>query len=143
MELFHVCWQWVGSPIWVLTAQVYLSPSLCFCRSSHSWPCIFQWMEARRQSPTCPVCKSVIDKERLIPLYGRGNSSGADPRYTDSITPFVVYSLCHAPHEVSVPFWAVTLSVVALSVVGCQLWLIADSFSVNLWKILVPTHRCV
>ena len=61
-----------------------------------SWPCIFQWMEARRQSPTCPVCKSVIDKERLIPLYGRGNSTGADPRYTDPATPFCTgHSLPH------------------------------------------------
>ncbi|XP_003387784.3 PREDICTED: E3 ubiquitin-protein ligase RNF185-like [Amphimedon queenslandica] len=37
-------------------------------------------MEARPQdTPTCPVCKSVIDKEKLIPLYGRG-SDQKDPR---------------------------------------------------------------
>ena len=37
-----------------------------------------QWMESR-QSPTCPVCKAVISKDKLIPLYGRG-SENKDPR---------------------------------------------------------------
>ena len=38
-----------------------------------------QWMESRPNSATCPVCKAVIDKEKLIPLYGRG-SENKDPR---------------------------------------------------------------
>ena len=43
-------------------------------------PRFIQWMEARSTAPTCPVCKSVIDKERLIPLYGRGSADKTDPR---------------------------------------------------------------
>ena len=43
--------------------------------------CNSQWMEARPDSTTCPVCKSAIDKERLIPLYGRGSDTQEDPRY--------------------------------------------------------------
>ena len=39
-------------------------------------------METRpHDTPTCPVCKSVIDKEKLIPLYGRGSTNQSDPRY--------------------------------------------------------------
>ena len=37
-------------------------------------------MESRPNNPTCPVCKSVIQKEKLIPLYGRGSSDKKDPR---------------------------------------------------------------
>ena len=41
-------------------------------------------MESRPNSATCPVCKAVIDKEKLIPLYGRG-SGNKDPR--DNVPP--------------------------------------------------------
>eukprot|EP00731_Ephydatia_muelleri_P023677 Em0015g1260a len=57
--------------------------SLCghlFC-----WPCIHKWMETRSSSATCPVCKSAIDKDRLIPLYGRGTAKQEDPR--DNVPP--------------------------------------------------------
>ena len=37
-------------------------------------------MESRPNNPTCPVCKSVIDKDKLIPLYGRGATDKSDPR---------------------------------------------------------------
>lgn len=39
-------------------------------------------MESRPNNPTCPVCKSKIERERLIPLYGRGANDKVDPRYT-------------------------------------------------------------
>lgn len=38
-------------------------------------------METRSSSATCPVCKSAIDKDRLIPLYGRGTAKQEDPRF--------------------------------------------------------------
>ena len=37
-------------------------------------------MEARPNNPTCPVCKSVIHKDKVIPLYGRGTADQQDPR---------------------------------------------------------------
>lgn len=40
-----------------------------------------QWLEARGNNATCPVCKAAIDKERLVPIYGRGNEGQEDPRY--------------------------------------------------------------
>ena len=45
----------------------------------HVVPLYSQWMEARPNSATCPVCKAVIDKDKVIPLYGRG-SENKDPR---------------------------------------------------------------
>lgn len=55
------------------------------CGHLFCWPCIHRWMEARSENPTCPVCKSVIDRDRLIPLYGRGSTNQADPR--DKVPP--------------------------------------------------------
>ena len=37
-------------------------------------------MEMHRSEPTCPVCKSVINKDKLIPIYGRGTEK-KDPRF--------------------------------------------------------------
>lgn len=52
--------------------------SLCghlFC-----WPCILQWLETRPNRQECPVCKAGIDRDKVIPLYGRGSTSKEDPR---------------------------------------------------------------
>ena len=52
---------------------------LSFCGHLFCWPCIHQWLEARADNPTCPVCKSSISREKLVPIYGR-NSPRTDPR---------------------------------------------------------------
>ncbi|XP_055601601.1 E3 ubiquitin-protein ligase RNF185-like [Uranotaenia lowii] len=49
------------------------------CGHLFCWPCIHQWINGYRN--TCPVCKSSISKEKVIPLYGRGGSK-EDPRKT-------------------------------------------------------------
>ena len=41
----------------------------------------FQWLETRPNRQICPVCKAGISKDKVIPLYGRGNTDGKDPRY--------------------------------------------------------------
>ncbi|XP_049823528.1 E3 ubiquitin-protein ligase RNF185 [Aethina tumida] len=54
--------------------------SLCghlFC-----WPCLHQWLETRPNRQVCPVCKSAISKEKVVPLYGRGSKKTGDPRET-------------------------------------------------------------
>ncbi|PAV65250.1 hypothetical protein WR25_06654 [Diploscapter pachys] len=51
--------------------------SLCghlFC-----WPCLVQWLDTRPNRQLCPVCKSAIDKDKVIPIYGRGGDN-KDPR---------------------------------------------------------------
>ncbi|KAE9533823.1 hypothetical protein AGLY_008902 [Aphis glycines] len=44
------------------------------------WPCLHQWLETRSSRQVCPVCKAVISKDKVIPIYGRGNSKQEDPR---------------------------------------------------------------
>lgn len=46
-----------------------------------SWPCLHQWLETRSSRQVCPVCKAVISKDKVIPIYGRGNTKQEDPRY--------------------------------------------------------------
>ncbi|KAI3416160.1 hypothetical protein GPALN_005708 [Globodera pallida] len=49
------------------------------CGHLFCWPCLFQWMDTRPYRQLCPVCKSAISKEKVIPLYGRGGGD-SDPR---------------------------------------------------------------
>eukprot|EP01122_Echinamoeba_exundans_P006379 TRINITY_DN1778_c0_g1_i2.p3 TRINITY_DN1778_c0_g1~~TRINITY_DN1778_c0_g1_i2.p3 ORF type:complete len:142 (-),score=8.06 TRINITY_DN1778_c0_g1_i2:128-553(-) len=44
----------------------------------HSWPCIYTWMDTNGNQ-TCPVCKAGCNKDKLIPIYGRGQEQ-KDPR---------------------------------------------------------------
>eukprot|EP01114_Cavostelium_apophysatum_P013091 TRINITY_DN3094_c0_g1_i2.p1 TRINITY_DN3094_c0_g1~~TRINITY_DN3094_c0_g1_i2.p1 ORF type:complete len:194 (-),score=10.67 TRINITY_DN3094_c0_g1_i2:58-639(-) len=53
-------------------------PVISMCGHLFCWPCILQWIQSPGDRP-CPVCKSVISKEKLIPLYGRGKEQ-KDPR---------------------------------------------------------------
>lgn len=45
-----------------------------------SWPCLHQWLETRPSRQVCPVCKAAISRDKVIPLYGRGNTKQEDPR---------------------------------------------------------------
>lgn len=57
--------------------------SLCghlFC-----WPCLHQWLYGPegivQVQKTCPVCKSAINRDKTIPIYGRGGETNRqDPR---------------------------------------------------------------
>merc|ERR1719483_1896183 len=50
------------------------------CGHLFCWPCLHQWLETRPDGQICPVCKAGISKDKVIPLYGRGNSGGNEPR---------------------------------------------------------------
>jgi E3 ubiquitin-protein ligase RNF5 len=54
-------------------------PVITMCGHLFCWPCIYRWMQLHLDSPQCPVCKSGISTEKLIPLYGRGKDQ-TDPR---------------------------------------------------------------
>ena len=45
----------------------------------YSWPCLATWFEQKSEQQ-CPVCKANIGKDRVIPLYGKGNPNRKDPR---------------------------------------------------------------
>ncbi len=58
---------------------------ISMCGHLFCWPCLHKWIETRPSSQTCPVCKSAISKEKVIPLYGRNCTDKKDPR--DKIPP--------------------------------------------------------
>lgn len=58
---------------------------ISLCGHLFCWPCLHQWLETRPNSKSCPVCKSAISKEKVVPLYGRGNTQQKDPR--DKVIP--------------------------------------------------------
>ncbi|KAK4537984.1 hypothetical protein CDCA_CDCA15G4009 [Cyanidium caldarium] len=72
-------------PVSVPTAEAPFECSICFevahddpvvtfCGHLFCWSCLYPWMV---QHATCPVCKSLVNRNRVIPLYGRGGASVA------------------------------------------------------------------
>lgn len=58
---------------------------ISMCGHLFCWPCLHKWIETRPSNQTCPVCKSAISKEKVIPLYGRNCTDKKDPR--DKVPP--------------------------------------------------------
>lgn len=54
-------------------------PVITLCGHLFCWPCLYRWLRLHSLSHECPVCKALIQEEKLIPLYGRGNTQ-TDPR---------------------------------------------------------------
>lgn len=51
------------------------------CGHLFCWPCLHQWLLTRPNRKLCPVCKASVDKDKVIPLYGRNSMRREDPRY--------------------------------------------------------------
>lgn len=58
---------------------------ISMCGHLFCWPCLHKWLETRPSNQTCPVCKSAISREKVIPLYGRNCTDKKDPR--DKVPP--------------------------------------------------------
>lgn len=54
-------------------------PIVTLCGHLFCWPCLYNWLYFHSQSHDCPVCKAIIQEEKLVPLYGRGKKA-TDPR---------------------------------------------------------------
>jgi E3 ubiquitin-protein ligase RNF5 len=54
------------------------SPVLTQCGHLYCWPCIFHWLNFNRTHLTCPVCKSGISENTLIPIFCRTESPSTD-----------------------------------------------------------------
>ncbi|KAF2324503.1 hypothetical protein GH714_014864 [Hevea brasiliensis] len=54
-------------------------PIVTLCGHLFCWPCLYKWLHFHSQSKECPVCKALVEEEKLVPLYGRGKTS-TDPR---------------------------------------------------------------
>lgn len=54
-------------------------PIVTLCGHLYCWPCLYQWLRLHSHSHECPVCKALVQEEKLVPIYGRGKTS-RDPR---------------------------------------------------------------
>ncbi|XP_074560264.1 uncharacterized protein LOC141816376 isoform X2 [Curcuma longa] len=63
----NICFELAQDPVVTLCGHL-------FCR-----PCLYKWLHGHAQSSECPVCKTIVEEEKLVPLYGRGKNS-TDPR---------------------------------------------------------------
>ncbi|OAY33918.1 E3 ubiquitin-protein ligase RNF185 isoform X2 [Manihot esculenta] len=54
-------------------------PIVTLCGHLFCWPCLYRWLHHHSHSHECPVCKALIQEEKLVPLYGRGKMQ-RDPR---------------------------------------------------------------
>ncbi|ERN17594.1 E3 ubiquitin-protein ligase RNF185 isoform X2 [Amborella trichopoda] len=54
-------------------------PIVTLCGHLFCWPCLYKWLHNHSQCQDCPVCKALIQEEKLVPLYGRGKNQ-TDPR---------------------------------------------------------------
>ncbi|XP_057530048.1 uncharacterized protein LOC130808611 [Amaranthus tricolor] len=54
-------------------------PIVTLCGHLFCWPCLYRWLRFHSQSQECPVCKALVQEDKLVPLYGRGKSN-SDPR---------------------------------------------------------------
>ncbi|KAK9053192.1 hypothetical protein SSX86_029824 [Deinandra increscens subsp. villosa] len=54
-------------------------PIVTLCGHLFCWPCLYKWLHIHSQSQECPVCKALVQEDKLIPLYGRGKTQ-TDPR---------------------------------------------------------------
>ncbi|XP_058772757.1 uncharacterized protein LOC131646819 [Vicia villosa] len=63
-----ICFDFVQEPVVTLCGHL-------FC-----WRCLYRWLHHRSRPKGCPVCKAVVEEEKLVPLYGKGKSVTDDPR---------------------------------------------------------------
>lgn len=54
-------------------------PVVTLCGHLYCWPCLYRWLQVQNHCRTCPVCKAGIDRDKVVPIYGRGGSV-EDPR---------------------------------------------------------------
>ncbi|SPP87218.1 E3 ubiquitin-protein ligase RNF185-like [Drosophila guanche] len=50
------------------------------CGHLFCWPCLHQWLVTRHRVKLCPVCKGSVNKNKVIPIYGRNCKQQVDPR---------------------------------------------------------------
>lgn len=54
-------------------------PIVTLCGHLFCWPCLYKWLTFHSGSNGCPVCKAIVEEDKVVPLYGRGKDSN-DPR---------------------------------------------------------------
>ncbi|KAK1625869.1 hypothetical protein QYE76_000184 [Lolium multiflorum] len=59
-------------------------PIVTLCGHLFCWPCLCKWLRIHSHSPKCPVCKAVVEEDKLVPLYG-SNKDSVDPRSKNNV----------------------------------------------------------
>ena len=59
--------------------QLASEPVVTLCGHLYCWPCLYRWLQVQNHCRTCPVCKAGVDRDKVVPIYGRGGNS-EDPR---------------------------------------------------------------
>lgn len=54
-------------------------PIVTLCGHLYCWPCIYKWLNIHSHSRECPVCKALVQEDKVVPIYGRGKAP-LDPR---------------------------------------------------------------
>ncbi|KAL8124773.1 uncharacterized protein LOC141718792 [Apium graveolens] len=55
-------------------------PIVTLCGHLFCWPCLYRWLHHHSHCQECPVCKALVEEDKLVPLYGRVKSHHTDPR---------------------------------------------------------------
>lgn len=55
-------------------------PIVTLCGHLFCWPCLYKWLHGHSKSQECPVCKALVEEDKIVPLYGRGKVGSPDPR---------------------------------------------------------------
>lgn len=55
-------------------------PVVTLCGHLFCWPCLYRWLHGHSTCHECPVCKALVEEDKVVPLYGRGNANTSDPR---------------------------------------------------------------
>ncbi|KAL3814161.1 hypothetical protein ACJIZ3_015429 [Penstemon smallii] len=50
-------------------------PIVTLCGHLYCWPCLYQWLQVHSHSLECPLCKSIVQEDKLVPIYGRGKTN--------------------------------------------------------------------
>jgi hypothetical protein len=51
-------------------------PVITVCGHLFCWPCLYRWLQAQQNANSqCPVCKAGIQRDKIIPIYGRGRDT--------------------------------------------------------------------
>jgi len=66
--------------------EVPTEPVITVCGHLFCWACLYKWTTMTADCPKCPVCSAGVDRERVIPIYGRGKKRG-DPDPTARASP--------------------------------------------------------
>lgn len=53
-------------------------PVVTQCGHLYCWPCLYRWIHTGRK--TCPVCKSGVTEDSVIPIFIKGVESGSTQR---------------------------------------------------------------